>query len=326
MRRALGITAILFPLALSALAGCTRLPALRSLEPQADDKAFAAQFDHAQVISTAHYRIYTTTTDQNLLALLPQLMERARANYHQLTGLPQRDGEPGKIYMLANRQQWAQVTRDLVGDEAPTYLSIQAGGYCYRGVGVFWDIGAATTMPVAAHEALHQFLASRVRDPLPMWLEEGLCVTAEGYELTAEGARFTPDDCWAHRYDLRNALARRHWLALRVLLPMDAGDAIAQGNERAVAYYAQLWALASYIRSVPAYRQGMERMIADAADGRLAQGAGRNAIAFALLKADGKKYNRTLSLLLFERYITRDTTGFEKGLRAHADKLIKTGR
>ena len=40
-----------------------------------------------------------------------------------------------------------------------------------------WDMGGIGTLGTASHEGLHQFLACRMKDHLPMWVEEGLCTT-----------------------------------------------------------------------------------------------------------------------------------------------------
>ena len=176
------------------------------------------------------------------------------------------------------------------------------------------------TLPVAAHEGLHQFLMANLRDQLPMWAEEGLCVLAEGFKIRQNTVDFDKDS-WSHFYDLRNAFKRNYWQKLDRLLEMDAGDALTEGNKQAVAYYAQLWSMMHYIRSKPQYRAGLERMIADARDGRIAGELGINAIELRLLKTDPRKYNSKLSPKFFRRYITQDLAAFEREYTQYAHEL-----
>jgi hypothetical protein len=271
---------------------------------------------------TEHYSIYTTAINQALVTYLPGFMEAAYRNYLRLTNLPERAGEPMPVYMMASRQEWASLTESVVGKEAAgPYLSLQAGGYCHKGVCVFWDIGVMGTFSVAAHEGMHQFIHRRLRDRLPMWLEEGLCAVAEGYHVTADSVAFTPERNTIRFADLRTAIVQGRWIPLRKLLSMDSSDAVVGGTERAVGYYGQLWALIRFILSQPTYRAGMERMLADAEAGRFGQvlaAAGQER-----RRRDGRAYNQAVSEPLFAHYITPDLDRFEKEFRAFAGKLAR---
>lgn len=297
--------------------------ALRSLGHDAQKQSWPGPYAHGTRITTRHYILYTTSTDEGVPQMLPGFLEQANHEYHRMTGLPESPAEkPATVYMLANRDEWADLTRRLVKDQPNTYLSIGAGGYCYQGTCVFWDIGYMQTLPVAAHEGLHQFLGANLRDSLPMWAEEGLCVVAEGFWIQGQQVHFAPDS-WMHIYDLKTALGKGYWIPLRELLSMDAGDAVGGNAQRAVAYYAQLWALVRYIQSQPPYRAGLERMIADARAGRCREALGKGWLEFAMLKPDGKGYNRRLSEPFFRRYITNDLDGFERAYTQYARELLQ---
>jgi hypothetical protein len=271
---------------------------------------------------TPHYSIFTTATDQALMTYLPGFMEAAYRNYLGLTSLPERSsGEPMPVYMMASRQEWASLTESVVGKEqAGQYLSLQAGGYCHRGVCVFWDIGVLATFSVGSHEGMHQFLYHRLRNRLPMWLEEGLCTVAEGYHVESDRVTFTADRNTIRFADLRTAIVQGRWIPLRKLLAMDSSDAVTGGTERAVGYYGQLWALIQFLRSRPVYRSGMERMLADAA-------AGRFAAVLAEMgqpaRGGGRAYNQAVSEPLFVHYISSEIGAFEKEFRAFATKLAR---
>ena len=275
-----------------------------------------------RVLQTQDYRIFTTIQGGNLIATMPGFMEACRRNYLRILRLPDRPAQgPMTIYLLDNRQEWASLTRSLLGDQAGKFLSIEQGGYCYRDLCVFWRIGGTATLSVAAHEGLHQYIHSRLADQLPMWLEEGLCTQAEGYDLRGRTVAFSTDFNIARRGDVENALTARFWIPVDKLLPMDAGDAVGAHTERATAYYGQLWALVKFIRSDPATSAGLDRLIADAEAGRLHQAVGVPPEALAELRLRGRIYNQTVSEPLFRKYISDDLPAFEKRYKEFCMRL-----
>ena len=275
-------------------------------------------------LRTSHYDIFTTAKNRLIRTCLPGFMEVAHDHYRELTWLADRqEGKKMPIYMLGTRSEWAALTRSVVKVNTELYLSIQAGGYCYRGVCVFWEMGGYATFMVAAHEGLHQFLHHRLRHRLPMWVEEGLCVLAEGYKIEGQAVWFTPRKNPSRFNSLRTAIVQGRWIRLARLLSMDAGDAIGHGSEEAVAYYGQVWALVLFIRSTAAYRDGFKRMLSDAEAGRFNEALKLPAEAKPMLRRGGRTYNRTFSVPLFKHYISEDVAGFEKEYRAFAKKLTK---
>jgi hypothetical protein len=279
--------------------------------------------DSGRQIITKHYQIFTTCTNRRLMSAVPGFMEAARDNYLGLTGLADVPMPAMPIYLMASRSQWATLTKSVVGPQAPTYLSIQAGGYCYKKVCVFWDIGGLGTLSVASHEGLHQFLAYRMKNQLPMWLEEGLCTQAEGYQLFGDRVIFTPADNVMRHGDLRSAIMGDRWIPIAKLLPMDAGDAVVGKAEAAVGYYGQLWSLVMFIRSDQTYRQGLVRMLADAQAGELNKAVGVPAEVMAGLQRQGRLYNRAMSERLFRHYICDDLERFEREYRAYSQRLMQ---
>ncbi len=278
-----------------------------------------------QAITTDHYRIFTTSRNRALLKYIPGFMEAAHDNYLSLTGLPSLPPpEPMPIYLMGNRNEWAALTKAITKGQSNIYLSISAGGYCFRGVCVFWDLGGLGTMSVASHEGMHQFLSRRLVDRLPMWLEEGFGATAEGYEIIGDTVKFTPARNVSRFNHLRNAIVQNYWISIETLLPMDSGDAISRNfTEKAVGYYGQLWALVQFIRSVPAYHVGLKRLFADAAAGRLHEAMGVPRHAFKQLHRMGRIYNRTVAEPYFKYYISDDLPAFEKQFKAFARKLVQ---
>jgi hypothetical protein len=225
------------------------------------------------------------------------------------------------LYMLGTRKEWAALTAKVTGPLAGKYLSIEAGGYCHAGVCVFWDIGNLATLSVASHEGLHQFFHHRLKDRLPAWMEEGLCSTAEGYEIQGRAVRFTPDRNVLRFNHLRSLISGGRWVALAELLPMDAGDIAGRPTEHAVGYYGQLWALALFIRSQPAYRAGMQRLMADAEQGTLHQALNLAPAELAAMRMRPKQYNQAVSVAMFRHYVSGDLEGFESNFKAYARRL-----
>ncbi|MCL2701189.1 MAG: hypothetical protein FWE88_05795 [Phycisphaerae bacterium] len=276
-----------------------------------------------RVLATPHYRMYVGSKRAELANTLPGFMEGAHANYCELTGLsPKKNLAPMTLYMMADRAQWVAVTKSLVTENLDLYLRIEAGGYCFRGTCVFWDIGGLSSFQVAAHEGLHQFLFFHLTDRVPMWLEEALGTAAEGFQLYNDRVVFSPHYNTGRMANLQAAIVGNRLIPLSKLLTMHAGDAVGQSRPGlAVEYYAQLWSLIMYIRGEPAWRAGMERMLADAAAGRLSEGLGQSPREWAAMRQSGAAYFRTIGELTFRRYITDDLPAFEKGLRDYQRKL-----
>ncbi|MCJ7543456.1 MAG: hypothetical protein MUP47_02645 [Phycisphaerae bacterium] len=276
-------------------------------------------------LTTAHYRIFTTATNRALVTYMPGFLEAAYRNDLDLTGLADRPDAPlMPVYLMGTRGEWASLTMSVVGQQAAgPYLAIQAGGYCHQGVCVFWDIGVVGTFSVASHEGLHQFFYHRLRDRLPMWLEEGLCTVAEGYEVLGDLVTFTAERNNFRFTDLRTAIVQGRFLRLQELLTTDSGEAVGGSHEQAVGYYGQLWALAQFIRSEPATRAGMQRLLADAEAGRLHEALKTSADDLAALRRHGRAYNKTVSLPLFRQYIAPDLAAFENDYKQFATRLAR---
>jgi hypothetical protein len=308
-------------------AGCDdeRQTAGRSMVVSVQRRPWHSPMADGVLLRTRDYRIYSTTSNRLLAKYLPGFMEASLSSYHEISGLPYRampEGMP--VYMLGSRREWEALTRNIVGPQAETYLSISAGGYCFEGTCVFWDIGGLGTLSVAAHEGLHQFFRHRLRDRLPMWLEEGLCTLAEGYEINGERVMFTPERNLGRFSDLRRALTQGTWIPLPRLLPMDAGHAIGgKMPEEAVGYYGQLWALARFLRSRPDLRAKLSRLLADAEAGRLYRAMDVPPEALAKLRPMGRAYNQTISRPVFRFYIAQDLEAFAKEYRAYAMRLAE---
>lgn len=276
-----------------------------------------------QVITTDHYRIYASADNAILMKVLPGFLEAAYAHYLDLTGLTDRGSDkPLEVYMLASRQEWVHLTRSIFGKDAP-HLSIGAGGYCYKGVGVYWDLRNRATFSVAAHEGLHQFLYRQMRHRLPLSIEEGLCVNAEGFHIRqgANTVAFLQRHNPSRYVALRRAIVNRQWIPVHRLLRMTSADAIGQATEDTLAWYAQVWALSMFLRTSADYSEGFARMLADGQAGRFHTVIKVPPDAYARLMRRGGIYSQTIALPVFGHYITADLDTFERQYVAFARDL-----
>ena len=278
------------------------------------------------VAQTPHYRIFTTSDRAQLRQYLPGFMEQARRHYLELTGLPATNNVgPMEMYVMGTRAEWANLTQHRFGERrSAVYLQLEAGGYMTDGVCVLWDLRSLdSTLSVASHEGLHQFFHHRLRNRIPMWAEEGLCATAEGFDLHGDTVWFTPANNPTRFTSLRKALVNDYWVPLAELLPMDAGDAVVQHRGLALGYYAQVWSLALFIQSDPTYQAGFQRMLQDSQNGTLMATVMGGA---AMPATAGRAYNRAISTPAFRHYISDDLEAFEAQWRRFSMDLAKLSR
>ena len=320
------LTILVFLLAAAGCNGPSSQPLGRPMVTTVHWQSWDVPVGRGDVAQTPHYRIFTTSDRAELRQYLPGFMEQARRHYLDLTGLPATNNVGlMDMYVMASRSEWADLTQHHFGPRrSEVYLQLEAGGYMTDGVCVLWDLRSLkSTMSVASHEGLHQFFHHRLQDRIPMWAEEGLCSTAEGFELHSDTVWFDPTNNPTRFTSLRQALVNDDWVPLAELLPMDAGDAVGQHRGRALGYYAQVWSLILFIRSEPAYRAGLQRMLQDSQNGTLIATAMSGA---ALSARGGRAYNRVVSTPVFQHYIADDLEAFESQWRRFSMALAKLSR
>lgn len=273
------------------------------------------------IIRTAHYRIYTTASHA-LQDRAPAFLEYALAHYRSALGPLPLPAVRLDTYLLANRGQWAGLTRQLMGEQAETLLKIPRGGYAARGVGVFFDIGLYDTLAIAAHEGWHQYTQRAFREPLPVWLEEGVAVYMEGHRWDGPVPRFYP---WANlqRFDQLRKAHRAGTLApLSKLLEGKPQDFLGGEEELILNYYAQLWALTHFLAEGAdgRYAEQVRTLLADAAAGRLSATVGRSSgggAARALASRVGPA--------VFLAYFNSDLETADREYASFLDRLVETG-
>jgi hypothetical protein len=274
------------------------------------------------VIRTAHYRIYTTERDPLLRGRLPDFLEQALQHYRtSITPLP----EPRMrldTYLMDNRSQWQAITRQLTGQQSPDYLRIQRGGFAMRGVGVFFDLGLYDTLAIAAHEGWHQYTQRAFRDPMPVWLDEGLASFMEGHRWYGSDVIFRP---WANleRFDqLRADAAGGTLLTLEELLATAPTEQLTIANGSPLTYYAQVWALIHFLNEGDGgvHRAALVEMLEDAASGRMRR---RVTIAHGQSAASPSVMRRTD--VVFRTYLGDDLTVISKEYEAFVQRITTPG-
>jgi len=278
------------------------------------------------VVRTEHYRVYTTERNSVIKSRMLVFVEYALAHYRTALGpLP---APPQRLYtyLMDNRPQWERLTQRLMGDQANELTRIQRGGYAFNGVGVYYDLGLFDTLAIAAHEGWHQYTQRTFRSPLPVALEEGIATYMEGFrwsQQSADAPRFLP---WANfeRFEqLRRDTAAGRLVPLAVLQQSTPQEIIAENPDRALTYYAQVWALIHFLNEGDdgKYAPALRSMLRDAAEGQL------------IPKVRAAHGGRAASSLLTRRtgvdviglYTGHSADSLEESYRAFIDRIVRVG-
>lgn len=275
------------------------------------------------IIRTPNYRIYTTERSLALRERLPEFLERALAHYRTALGALPGPSVRLDTYLMDSRPQWVALSKRLSGSNEGPHDVIARGGYAQRGVGIFYDIGLYDTLAVAAHEGWHQYTQRTFRDPLPVWLEEGLAAYMEGHKWDGDCVVFQP---WANieRFDrLRAAQADGSLMPFPTLLESSPQELAARGDGSELTYYAQVWALVHYLHEGDdnRYRQGLAELLADAATGRLRLQYARK---FGRAEAVKRLTSRRGAGLL-EVYLGADPVALGVGYDRFVEAIVKPG-
>jgi hypothetical protein len=271
-------------------------------------------------ITTPNYHLLTTAQHLPIADTLPTFLEVSLARHRRFAGTvlggPALPSPPGRMqmFLFADREEWAQFTRATIDASAHPLLAIEVGGYAAGGRAVLFALPPRydrLTLKIAAHEGWHQYVQRSFREPLPTWTDEMIAVMAEGFTTDTQGRyRFEPLLNPERLSQLATVIERGRWRSLDDLLSGDPTQMLGTDPAHAVDYYAQLWALGVYLAVEPNAWSGIERLLRDAARGRLQRELGRPA-------AD------ELGRLAFTRYITADIERLDEAYRAFAIALVE---
>ena len=225
------------------------------------------------LVTTAHYRVYTTLEDGWLQENMPAFLETALEHYRSsIVGFPM-PSKPMETYIFGQRRQWEEFTRQLLPGEAGVYLSLGKGGYTTEGKAVLRDIGRWDTICIAAHEGWHQYGQSIFAESLPPWLDEGMATYMEGcrFERTQEVPVFLPWRNFERFNELRRCARVGRLYSLQEIVTLSPQSFLERGREHLLAYYAQVWVFMHFLMEGEngRYRDGVESVLQDAWHGRL---------------------------------------------------------
>jgi len=233
--------------ALVELTGCARTQPRAPVAFEREEWRFAQQ--NGQKLTTEHYAIYTTMTEDMLVSALPAFVEAAYAHYTALVPAARPPTEPMPIYLFVRRPEWEAFTRRFTGARSEYFLKVRYGGYSERGTSVIEYVTHDVTFPLFAHEGFHQYLHHCVNTRIPAWLNEGLAVYCEGQRWGNHGLQsFDPWFNPMRRNALNEALASNRLYSLQQLLETHPGEVIEGSTEGVATYYAQVWALVLFLQ------------------------------------------------------------------------------
>lgn len=286
----------------AALLGCARPPASTWVYVPApapvirDQDVWTFQAYTGSVITTDHYRLFTTETNPILRTRLPAALELAMDRYTTALAPLAHPARPLETYVMDSRPQWERLTVALAPRHAATYLQIRRGGFAADTRSLLFDIGVQDTVALAAHEGWHQFTQATFRDPLPVYLEEGIATWMEGYRwdpAQPDRPLYLP---WANaeRFDqLRSAQRAGTLFSIADLADTRPQDLLQRVDGSLFTWYAQAWALIHFLEEHDGgkYAGALRALLIDAQTARvrtrLAEALGPREAARAILSRRG---------------------------------------
>lgn len=280
-----------------------------------------------RLVRTPSYALYTTLPKGPLADRMPGFLERALFHYtSEIADLP-KPKLPLETYLFATRPQWNRLTQRLLGEDAGPFLRIERGGFSHRGRGVYYDLGPINdTLTIAAHEGWHQYIQTTFRDPLPIWLDEGVATYMEGFRPSPDDPTLPIFMPWANleRYEtLRYSVGRRRAIPLEELLRTSPQALLEKDDWAPLRYYAQVWALIHFLREGEGgiYEKSLAAMLTDASMGR----AGR-VVEERLGRAAAEAYRvRRDGLILFTAYVNPDIALVDTQFKKFMEILLQRG-
>ena len=133
----------------ASLCGCASSPAaltqlgdvsVNDISAEAERTAWRFAGADGQIITTAHYQLYITLNDPDVIDRLVVFAEQGLTHYTStLADLPMPTGRL-ETYLFQDRKQWEAKTRQLLSTQAPMFLNLGRGGFTTRGRSVLYYI------------------------------------------------------------------------------------------------------------------------------------------------------------------------------------------
>lgn len=311
-------------LSLFLLAGCasSKNPPLGKWEgPQllsnASLEPWSFRGEQARRVKSENYVIYTTIDDEDTLAVLPQVMEGALAQYKKVAPGTAHSKDPMECYIFERRIEWEAFTRANTGPDANIYLQIRRGGYAIRDKYVSYYIGRYATASVAAHEGWHQYVSRHFIGRLPPFVEEGLACMFEGIGWQNENLpRWNLSINQVRVQALRKATEANKLWPLEKVVAMHAGEVVEENGEKVDAFYAQAWVFAKFLYESEngRFRPNLQKWLADTANGTVYDPTRTHARA-------GGPWNRTAVKPMLEHYLKLDFATIDRLYQTYLRKV-----
>lgn len=305
-------------------------PSLRSGLSLMTDEAWVYNGRAGRAITTPHYRVFLTQTEPAFLGRLPVFLESALQHYRVVATGPasplplEISGERRlNTFVFRTRAEWERWTRQTLGESAEAFLQIRRGGFAWGGTAALFDIGAADTMAIAAHEGWHQFTQRTFAQPLPTWLEESIATLCEGQRWIGGGdvaVQFDPSDNPIRREQLRRLVQAGQLRSVQRLVLEVPAYLASESSAAATDYYAQVWALGLMLREDTA----LSTCVHDAAAGRL----GAKIVAVLGRDRAAALVDRARGLAVLEGYFVPEAGGMnelEERYRRFVGELVAGG-
>ena len=284
-----------------------------------------------RIFNTPHYRIHTTVDEPIMLDRVPRFVEAALLRYTSALGDLPMPNRQMTVFLMDNRRQWEAKTREVLPREADLLTSIGRGGFATNGMTLLYDLdwGGRTrdTFAITAHEGWHQYTQTVFRNRLPVWLEEGIATWMEGHRMSGDDdPEFLPYRNSERWRTLRRAMYRRDWMIpLDELLSRSPQEFLTDSKYRLLVYYAQVWALAHFIidGNDGEYRDGLERLLQDAAHGRLRETVANTPEVRAQLGGRRRAMSSRSGPWLIYAYFTNDLDEFEASYQEFMVDLVR---
>jgi len=278
------------------------------------------------VLITPHYRLFTTERNPILLERLPYALELALERYANALAPLAMPTRPLETYVMATRPQWERLTAAMEPDNASIYLQIRRGGFAANGRSLLFNIGVHDTVALAAHEGWHQFTQSTFRDPLPVYLEEGIATYMEGFRWDPDRPdrpRYLPWSNLERFNQLRTAHNNGRLFSLQELTRTRPQDLLVRVDGAALTWYAQVWALVHFLYEHDAgrHRPAIREMLIDAQSGRM-----RNRLAERFgVRGARTTLNARLGPGVLLAYVSTDLDALDADYRAFIDRIVAPG-
>ncbi|MCC6426607.1 MAG: DUF1570 domain-containing protein [Phycisphaerales bacterium] len=276
-------------------------------------------------ITTPSYRLFTTVDWPWMIDSIPAFLESALQRYSTALGELPKPPHAMDTYMMATRPQWVDLCRSLLGPDDRSFEQIQRGGVTLAGKAMLYNVGPRDTFSLVAHEGWHQYSQTVLRDPLPVWMEEGIATYMEGYRWDRKRTK-AEFQAWRNfeRFEaLRKAAGNNRLIPLDELLNTTPQEQLGRSDERALTYYAQVWALIHFMHegAEGKYSKGLADALIDASRARLTQHIadelGGQAARNHMMRRRGPQ--------LFQAYCGTDMTAAASEYRAFIEQVVRPG-